>query len=345
MARYSVRDSSRSAKRLALRYVSTEDPGYARRRCGRGFAFFHPGGRVVTQPALRVWLQGLPIPPAWSQVWICRFRKGHILATGRDAKARKVYLYHPDWRQHRSLTNFNRLADFGRALPAIRRRVDSDLRRHGLLRERVLAAAVHLMDITHMRVGGEDYARDNQSFGLTTLLDRHLELDGRRLDLSFRAKGGQPREISLTDRRLARVLRQCEDLPGQRLFQFIDDEGKRCAIDSGDINDYLREAVGSDFTAKDFRTWGGTVAALEYLMQQTGTAVDGGDVEQVVKAGLEQAAEHLGNTLVITREHYVHPQVLDAFRRASLPPAPRRRRRRLHPAESVVLKILGRKRR
>ncbi|MBA3564800.1 MAG: DNA topoisomerase IB [Gammaproteobacteria bacterium] len=345
MARYSVRDSSRSAKRLALRYVSTEEPGYARRRCGRGFVFFHPGGTVVTQPALRAWLKDLPVPPAWTQVWICRFRNGHILATGRDAKARKVYLYHPDWRQHRSRTNFERLAAFGRALPAIRKRLDRDLRQRGLLRERVLAAAIHLMDVSHIRVGGEEYARDNRSFGITTLLDRHLELAGQRVNLSFRAKGGQLREISLTDPRLARVLRQCEDLPGQRLFQFVDDAGQRCAIDSTDINDYLREAGGAAFTAKDFRTWGGTVAALEYLMGQPVSAAEEDEVEQVVKACLEHAAEHLGNTLAITREHYVHPQILDAFRRASLPPAPRRRRCRLDPAESVVLKILKQKRR
>lgn len=198
------------------------------------------------------------------------------------------------------------------------------------------------MDVSHMRVGGEEYARNNKTFGLATLLDRHIELDGGRFRLRFRAKGGQRREVSLSDRRLARVLGQCEDLPGQRLFQFLDDEGKRCAIASEDINDYLREAAGAAYTAKDFRTWGGTVTALEYLMN-AGAQGEKGEVERVIKACLQHTAEHLGNTETITREHYVHPLILDAFRQGRLPSAPRRRRRRLDPAESVLLKILRRR--
>jgi len=341
MPRYSPADSSRAAKKLALRYVSTSDPGYARQRRGRGFAYFDADGELVGKLELRAWLSSLPIPPAWTRVWICRYRNGHILATGRDARSRKQYLYHPDWRTHRNLTNFHRLAAFGSALRAIRSRVDRDLRRRGMLRERVLAAAVRLMDATHMRVGGEAYARENRTFGLTTLLDRHLRLDGRRLELSFRAKGGQKREIALTDRRLARVLRQCEELPGQRLFQFLDDEGRRRTVDSEDINAYLRETTGQEFTAKDFRTWGGTVAALEYLMAERER--EDADVEQSIRNALEHAAGHLGNTVAVTRQHYVHPLVLDAFRKGMLPPRPRRRRQRLSPAESVVLKVLTRR--
>ncbi|CAN5311817.1 DNA topoisomerase IB [soil metagenome] len=344
MPRYSLRDSARSARRLSLRYVSTVESGYGRRRCGHGFAFFHPSGRLVSSLPLRKWLSGLPIPPAWTHVWICRYRNGHILATGRDAKSRKVYLYHPEWREHRSLTNFERLAAFGSALPTIRKRVDQHLRQRGLLRERVVAAAIRLMDCTHIRVGGDEYARENRSYGVTTLLDRHMELEGRRLHLSFRAKGGQQREVSLSDRRLARVLRQCEDLPGQRLFQYVDEDGKRRPIDSDDINAYLHEAAGADLTAKDFRTWGGTVAALEFLMQQK-PLEEGEDPEPIIKTCLEHAAKHLANTVNIVRAHYVHPLVLDAFRHGSLPPAPRRKRRTLAPAETVVLKILKRKRR
>jgi DNA topoisomerase-1 len=341
MPRYSPADSSRAARMLALRYVTTTDPGYTRRRRGRGFAFFDTEDRLVDKLAQRAWLASLPIPPAWTGVWICRYRNGHILATGRDARSRKQYLYHPDWRAHRNQTNFHRLARFGRALRAIRARVDRDLRRRGLLRERVLAAAVRLMDATHLRVGSEAYARENRTFGLTTLLDRHLHLDGRRLELSFRAKGGQKREIALTDRRLARVLRQCEELPGQRLFQYLDDAGRRHAVDSQDINAYLRETAGEEFTAKDFRTWGGTVTALEYLMEQADRERE--DVEQGVRNALEYAAAHLGNTVAVTRQHYVHPRVLDAFRNGTLPPRPRRRRLRLSPAECVALKILTRR--
>jgi DNA topoisomerase-1 len=334
--RYSRAGGTRAARKASLRYVLPGESGYTRRRNGRGFVFLDAAGHPVTA-AVRRRIARLPIPPAWTSVWISLHGDAHILATGRDARGRKQYLYHPGWHAHRSLTNFHRMEAFGRALSVLRARVERDLRRPGLLRERVLAVAIRLIDVTHLRVGGEEYARTNRTYGITTLLDRHLRGNGRSLELTFRAKGGRTCTVSVHDSRLARLLRRCEDLPGQRLLQYVDASGSPCAVASDDVNAYIRETMGGGFTAKDFRTWGGTVAAVEYLLVHAAAAPVR---EQVAKDAVEHAARHLGDTVAVTRKHYVHPAVLDAFRAGALPLPPRGRRGRLGASERVALRIL-----
>src|SRR5690606_35593149 len=244
-----------AAQEARLRYVSDQLPGYRRRRCGRGFRYHDPRGQLLHDASQRAWIRSLTIPPAWEDVWISPYRNGHILATGRDEKGRKQYIYHPRWTALRAEGNFQQLLAFGEALPALRARVDADLRRPRLSRERVLALVVRLLEDTLIRVGNAEYAQRNRSYGLTTLRSRHLALEGSRIHLEFRGKSGKMHAVELHDRRAARVIRQCQELPGQELFQYVDEGGERCAVDSADVNDYLHTATGEPFTAKVFRTW------------------------------------------------------------------------------------------
>lgn len=305
-------DPATAAAEAGLRYVSDEQPGIRRRRCGRGFTYLAPDGSTVRDRALRRRIEELAIPPAWTGVWICPSPRGHLQATGRDAEGRKQYLYHPRWREVRDATKFDRLIPFGHALPEIRRGVAEDLSRRGLPRRKVLATVVRLLETTCIRIGNETYRRRNGSYGLTTLRSRHVAISGSKLRFRFRAKGGAECEVAVTDRRLAGVLRRCLELPGYELFQYLDDEGRRTAVDSGDVNDYLHSLAGERFTAKDFRTWMGSVHALDALCE-LGPAESTKEAEKNVLAAVDHTAEQLRNTRAVCRSSYIHPGVIEAY--------------------------------
>jgi DNA topoisomerase-1 len=342
-----VLDAEADAAQVGLRHVSDAMPGVRRRRAGRGFVYVGPSGRRLTDPARLAWFKRLAIPPAWTDVWISPLQNGHLQATGRDARGRKQYRYHPRWRAVRDAAKFDRILDFARAIPRIRRRTDRDLRRRGLPREKVVALVVRLLEATLMRVGSVEYARENRSYGLSTLRDRHVDVRGARMRLAFRGKFGREHEIELTDARLARAVRRCQELPGQALFQYVDDEGRRRSVDSGDVNDYLRDAAGGEFTAKDFRTWAGTVAAA--LALQEFAAVDSeAQAKRNVVAAIEEVAAQLGNTAAVCRACYVHPEIVASYLDGTLAGAlgdrvARRLGRSAHalaPEEAAVLGLL-----
>jgi DNA topoisomerase-1 len=296
-----------------LRYVSDQDPGIRRRPArGHGVNYFHPDGSAVTDAKTLDRIRALAIPPAWTDVWICPRPDGHIQAVGRDRRGRKQYRYHDRWRTQRDSHKFERLIAFGRALPRLRKRVDEDLARPGLPREKVLAAVIRAMELTLIRVGNEEYARQNRSFGLTTLRDRHVKIASRRAVFEFRGKGGKPHRTGFNDRRLARILKACQDLPGQRLFQYLDEAGERRAVESADVNAYIREALGDDFSAKDFRTWAATVAAARALTL-AGPCAGAADAKRNVTACVKAVAGLLGNTAAVARSAYIHPALLQAY--------------------------------
>lgn len=305
-------DTRNAAREAGLRYATDERPGISRRRTGRGFSYRNPDGSIVRDPATLARIRALAVPPAWSDVWICDDPRGHLQATGRDARGRKQHRYHADFRAHRDLAKFDRMVDFARALPRMRSRADRDLARRGLPREKVLAAVVRLLELTLIRVGNEEYARLNRSFGLTTLRDRHARVKGERLRFRFRGKGGRTHEVSLRDRRLASIVRRCQELPGQELFGYVDEAGVARDVRSEDVNAYLREISGDEVTAKDFRTWAGTVLAYRALQ-----ALQPGDTEHAARRNVVEAvrrtAEQLGNTPAVARRSYVHPGVLQAY--------------------------------
>jgi DNA topoisomerase I len=311
---------STSAKTAArgLRYVHDDEPGYGRRKSGKGFTYFDTRGRTITSAAKVDRIKALAIPPAWTDVWICPRDDGHLQATGRDAKGRKQYRYHPEWRAVQEEMKFDRLIDFGDALPAIRRTMADDLRRRGLPREKVLATVVHLLESSLIRVGNEEYAKANGSYGLTTLRDPHVKVEGSEIRFRFAGKSGQRHEIAVHDARTAKIVRQCRDLPGQRLFQYVDDDGKQHKLESGDVNDYLREASGAEFTAKDFRTWVGTLLAATALAALDPPGSDAAGRRQAA-AAIEVVARHLGNTPTVARTSYVHPDIVDLYVEGALP--------------------------
>jgi DNA topoisomerase-1 len=305
-------DPERSAEDAGLRYVTDSERGIRRRRAGRGFTYIGPGGERVTDRAKLAWIRSLAIPPAWTDVWICTSRRGHLQATGRDARGRKQYRYHPDWRATRDDAKFERVLAFGQALPRIRRRVEKDLRRRGLPRQRVLAAVVLLLEKTLARIGNAEYAQENRSFGLTTLRDRHTKVGSKRIRFRFKGKGGKPNDVELSDERLARIVSKCQDLPGQELFAYLDGDGEVHSVGSSDVNDYLREISGQDFTAKDFRTWAGTVLAAWALREFEQVDSQAQAKRNVVRA-VERVAGWLGNTPAVSRKSYVHPGVIQAY--------------------------------
>jgi DNA topoisomerase-1 len=311
-------DPAADAAAAGLRYVAEDEPGLGRHARGRGFAYRDAGGAPVRDRETLSRIRSLAVPPAWTEVWICADPLGHLQATGRDEAGRKQYRYHPEFRRARDLRKYARLADFARAVPAIRRRVDLDLRRPGLPKEKVLAAAVRLMDAALLRVGGREYAKDH-SFGLTTLRDRHARIEGDDIRLEFRGKSGRRWTVRLHDRRLAKVVRSCRDVPGQDLFQYVDDDGTRHAIGSGDVNDYIRRAAGADFTAKDFRTLAGTRLCARAL-----AATPPPGTRAVARRGLagavRETARALGNTPAVCRSGYVHPAVPEAWEAGRLDP-------------------------
>jgi DNA topoisomerase-1 len=330
-----------------LRYMGDGVPGLRRRRAGPGFVYLDADGKRVDDPETLARIRGLAVPPAWTDVWICPASNGHLQATGRDARGRKQYRYHDKWRTVRDETKFDRLVDFAKALTAIRRRVQRDLAREGLPREKVLATVVRLMDTAFARVGNPEYARENESFGLTTLRNRHVAVKGSTVRFEFTGKGGKVHTFDVRDQRLARIVRRCRDLPGYELFQYLDEKGERRPVGSGDVNDYLREITGTDFTAKHFRTWAGTVLAAASL-----AAMDTPRSERQAKRGVNRAMEAvgkgLGNTAAIARKSYVHPDVIELFMDGSLksvwdrtlPERPPRSTARLRADEQRVLRLL-----
>lgn len=307
-----VADPIESAEEAGLRYINDTMPGIRRRRAGKGWSYVGPDGERITDPNRVAWFKRLAIPPAWTDVWICAVKRGHLQATGRDARGRKVYRYHPRWRPVRDEVKYGRMIAFGKALPRIRKRVEDDLALPGLTRQKILATVVRLLEKTSIRVGNEEYAQENRSFGLTTMRDRHVKVGAGRITFSFRGKSGKDHEVRVIDRRLARIVRRSQDLPGQELFQYMDETGERRTVDSADVNNYLREICGDSFSAKDFRTWQGTVLAAWALKEFEAFDSEAQAKKNIVRA-VEQVAQRLGNTPVVSRKSYVHPTVIDAY--------------------------------
>jgi DNA topoisomerase-1 len=301
-----------------LVYVTDQDPGIRRAKArGSGFNYVDAAGKAVTDEKTLDRIRALAIPPAWTEVWICAKANGHIQAVGRDQRGRKQYRYHALWRAARDENKYDRLIAFGRALPRLRRRVDEDLSRRGLPREKVLAAVVRVMERTLIRVGNEEYARQNKSFGLTTLRDRHVKVGGAKAVFEFRGKSGKVHQTGFNDRRLARVVKACQDIPGQRLFQYIDETGERRAVESADVNAYIRETLGDDFSAKDFRTWAGTVMAAQALVMSEPCSTAAG-AKRSINGCVKAVAGLLGNTAAVARSAYIHPAILEAYGRGEL---------------------------
>jgi DNA topoisomerase-1 len=336
-----------TAEAAALCYTSDATPGIQRLRSGRGFRYRAPDGSAVRDRATLRRIRALTIPPAWTEVWISPNPEGHLQAVGRDARGRKQYRYHARWRAKRDATKYARLALFAERLPLIRRRVSADLARPGLAREKVLATVVRLLETSLIRVGNAEYAAANGSYGLTTLRSRHVTVEGATLRFEFRGKGGKRRVVDVTDRRLARIVRQCQELPGHELFQYTDDGGQRHTIGSSDVNRYLRRIAGEDFTAKDFRTWAGTVLTARSLRDERFDSLSA--AKRKVATAIEAVASRLGNTAAICRKCYVHPAVIDAYIDGTLWTVSKRRRRSrsgsaLGPDESPIVPLLQRAR-
>jgi len=307
-----VTDGVEAAEEAGLRYVSDQKPGYTRRRKGDDFEYLDLDGKVIQDEQRLLRIKRLAIPPAYTDVWICPIPNGHIQATGRDARGRKQYRYHERWREVRDENKYEKMALFGEALPKIRKRVEEDLALPGLPRNKVLATVVHLLERTFIRVGNEEYARDNKSFGLTTMKDRHVEIKGSKLSFQFRGKSGIKHEVDVKDRRIARIVSKLQDLPGQDLFQYLDENGQRCDVTSQDVNDYLREITGQDFTAKDFRTWAGTVLAA-IALNHVGAFESKKQAKANIKTAITAVSKLLGNTPAICRKCYVHPAVFETY--------------------------------
>ena len=335
-----------SAKAAGLRYTTDASPGIRRIRRGRAFTYVDAEGRRVRAAAELARIRSLVIPPAWSDVWICPDPRGHLQATGRDARGRKQYRYHPKWRVVRDETKYDRVIGFAKALPVIRRTTSGHLRRQGLPREKVLATVVQLLEKTLIRVGNDEYARSNRSYGLTTMRDGHVEVKGHRVRFSFRGKSGVEHEIDLNDRRLARIVRQCRDLPGYELFQYIDENGQRQTVGSEEVNAYLKDITGQDLTSKDFRTWAGTVLAAQ-LLREFEAFTSNAEAKRNVLAAVEMVARRLGNTKAVCRKCYIHPAVFDAYMDGSMLETIAQRARkvsravdRLTAGEAAVLRLL-----
>jgi DNA topoisomerase-1 len=309
-------DRVESAKAAGLRYVTDDSPGLRRRKSGKGFIYTSAGGKVIRDPEVIRRIKSLAIPPAWRDVWICPLPNGHLQATGRDARGRKQHRYHPLWREVRDRTKYHKMLAFAKQLPAIRRQVAKDLALPGLPQQKVLATVVLLLETGMVRVGNEEYARENNSFGVATLRERHVEVSGPKIRFEFRGKSGVKHSFDLNDARLAKIIRQCQELPGHELFQYIDADGKRCTIDSADVNEYLRSIAGEEFSSKDFRTWAGsllTVIALRKVCGEKNKAT-----KKDVARAIESVAKQLGNTVAVCRKCYVHPAIVESSMNGSL---------------------------
>ena len=350
-------DARIAAKTAHLRYVTDDKPGFTRKPNGKGgWVFYDPKGQRITDKAVIARINALGIPPAYRDVWICPFETGHLQATGRDAKGRKQYRYHSRWREVRDAAKYDRMLAFGAMLPVIRRRIEADLSKRGLPREKVLATIVYLLEKTCIRIGNDEYAHSNKSYGLTTLLNEHLHISGSTLRFRFRGKSGKEHDIALHDRAVARTLRKLQELPGHELFEYADEEGVVHRVHSEDINEYLREITGEDFTAKDFRTWAGTLFCAACLAESEAAAGEAAAGKpptsrtagkRLVTAAIKRVAQRLGNTPAVCRKCYIHPAVIEAFqegaalldRSGMADPAPNGFD--LAPDEAAVLRFLG----
>jgi DNA topoisomerase-1 len=312
-----VTDPVLSAKEAGLRYVSDAKPGIRRVRAGKGFRYVGVDGKTVKDKETLGRIRSIVIPPAWTDVWICASANGHLQATGRDAKGRKQSRYHARWREVRDETKYERLLLFGAALPEIRQQVEQDLKLAGLPRQKVLATIVRLMEMTLIRVGNEAYARENHSYGLTTMRNRHVTVGGSTVTFKFQGKSGVKHTIDISDRRLARIVQRCQDIPGYALFQYVDQEGEAHEIDSSDVNEYLREVSRQDFTAKDFRTWAGTVLA-GMMLREFAAFGSAAEAKRNVVEAIKRVAARLGNTPSVCRKCYVHPAVLECYMEGGL---------------------------
>jgi DNA topoisomerase-1 len=337
-------DPLKAAKAARLRYVMDDEAGISRQKNGKHFRYVNAAGDAIHDEDEIERINKLRIPPAWTDVWISPYSNGHIQATGRDAKGRKQYRYHERWTQRRNLVKFSRMIAFGKALPGLRKHIQKDLKLPGLPREKVLATLVELLDTTHIRIGNIEYAKSNQSYGLTTMRDKHVEVKGSTLRFHFRGKSGKEHEVDIQDKRLARIVRLCKDVPGQELFQYMDEDGGRHPITSGDVNDYLREITGEDFTAKDFRTWGGTLLAI-MAFRECEPCENFNQAKKQVTATVKAVAEALGNTPAVCRKYYVHPLVIDAYQDGTLIDVLAHLKlsahdNGLHPEERLVIEVL-----
>jgi len=339
---------AKSAKAVGLRYITDSEPGIRREQGDEGFQYRGPEGTLIRDPATLDRIRSLALPPAWTDVWICATDDGHIQATARDAKRRKQYRYHHRYRTLRDETKFTRMLEFSRHLPRIRRRVERDIRREGLPREKVLATVVWLLERTLFRVGNDQYARDNNSFGLTTLRRRHVDVTGSEVRFEFRGKSGVRHAAAITDKRIARIVQRCQTIPGEELFQYLDEDGRRVTVDSGDINEYLQRATGGEeLSAKDFRTWAGTMLAARALRDAGPAATLREGKSNIVKV-IDQVAKRLGNTRAVCRKYYVHPAILEKYLAGHvIPPSPpsttprlSRRAHELRADEEAVLRLI-----
>ena len=302
----------RTATRIGLKYVTDAYPGITRRRSGAGWIYFAPNGARIRDAGKRRRLNKLAIPPAWTDVWICPDPDGHIQATARDARGRKQYRYHMSYREAADRSKFRHMLEFSEVLPRLRERIERDLMGDELSRRQILATVIRLLDRTLIRVGNDEYAKENKSFGLTTLRRRHVEVDGESLRFSFRGKSGVEHNVSITDKRLAHIIQRCQDLPGTELFQYVDAQGKRHTIASDDVNAHLKEITGHDITAKNFRTWGGTMHAATAL-RSMGPAASRAEADRNIIAAIDLVSKRLGNTRAVCRKYYVHPALIEAY--------------------------------
>lgn len=318
-----------------LHYVDDTQPGLTRRKLRGKFCYFDAAGQRITDPDEVKRINALAVPPAYTDVWICADPRGHLQATGRDARGRKQYRYHPRWREVRDADKYARLRDFGLALPKLRRQLEVLLDAPGFSRDKVMATVISLLDATLIRVGNTQYARDNRSYGLTTLRNRHVEVNGTAIRFQFRGKSGIEHQITVKDRRLARIIKRCQEIPGQNLFQYLDENGERHTVSSSDVNAYLRDLTGADFTAKDYRTWAGSALALAVLRELQWEPES--DAKRHVVDMVKSVARQLGNTPAVCRKCYIHPAVLEGFLLGALATLPRPRTRKGLRAEEVGL--------
>jgi DNA topoisomerase-1 len=340
-------DPAQAASAASLKYVSDEIPGIRRKTAGTGFSYIGANGKPLRDERTLRRIKSLVIPPAWTEVWICPDADGHLQATGFDARHRKQYRYHPRFREVREQTKYNRMLDFAQALPGIRRRVAHDLKLRGLPREKVLAAVVKLLETTLIRVGNDEYAASNKSYGLTTLRDKHARIKGSTIRFEFKGKSGVEHDVDLTDPRLAQIVKQCQELPGQELLQYLDDDGTVCDIGSSDVNAYIRDIAGDEFTAKDFRTWAGTVLAAVAL-QELKAFDSQAQAKKNILAAVESVAKKLGNTKAVCRKCYIHPAVLESYVEGGLVQTLKQRTeeklikglKSMKPEEAMVLTLL-----
>ena len=340
-------DTTMSAQMAGLRYTTDSKPGYTRKKAGKGFYYLNEHGERITDEKVLERINKLVIPPAWTEVWIAKSPKGHLQATGRDDKGRKQYIYHPQWQQARNLTKFGRMITFGKCLPDLREQIKQDIASRKLDRRKVTALVLSIMDNALIRIGNRHYAKSNNSYGLTTLRDKHVKFNGGSIKFSFKGKKGVDHEIDLKDRKLARLVKKCRDIPGYDLFQYYDENGERQTLESGDVNEYLREATKHDFTAKDFRTWGGTVRMVECLeaVQHENPELT---KEKSLKEAVKQVAKGLGNTPSVCTKYYIHPEVVNLFKEDKLlkylqkHDATAPKTKLLSSTEELVLKMLQR---